>query len=150
MGFMRKALFLGTGGVSGLAGVRANSKKDRTAKATEKLARQGSPDWWRAAPKKAAPQNVATSLPAPRYRVNCPKCTGPMLAPATASIACPHCGYNLSVTPNSQPPPPTPSARPPPVNRPSSGGFGAILRRLNLTQVAENVRVILCQAQLPR
>jgi ribosomal protein L7/L12 len=37
MGFMRKALFLGTGGVSGVA-VRANSKKERTAKAAEKQA----------------------------------------------------------------------------------------------------------------
>lgn len=34
MGFMRKALFLGTGGASGLA-VKSNSKKERTAKALE-------------------------------------------------------------------------------------------------------------------
>jgi hypothetical protein len=34
MGFMRKALFLGTGGASGLV-VRANSKKERAAKAAE-------------------------------------------------------------------------------------------------------------------
>jgi hypothetical protein len=33
---MRKALFLGTGGLSGMAGVRVNSKKERTAKAAEK------------------------------------------------------------------------------------------------------------------
>jgi hypothetical protein len=39
MGFMRKALFVGTGGASGMAGVKANSKKDRTAKATEKQLR---------------------------------------------------------------------------------------------------------------
>ena len=39
MGFMRKALFLGTGGLSGVAGVKANSKKDRTAKAAEKQLR---------------------------------------------------------------------------------------------------------------
>jgi hypothetical protein len=39
MGFMRKALFLGTGGLSGMAGVRANSKKERTAKAVEKQVR---------------------------------------------------------------------------------------------------------------
>jgi len=38
MGFMRKALFVGTGGMSGLA-VRANSKKERIAKAAEKQAR---------------------------------------------------------------------------------------------------------------
>ena len=35
MGFMRKALFIGTGGASGFF-VRANSKKERTAKALEK------------------------------------------------------------------------------------------------------------------
>jgi large subunit ribosomal protein L7/L12 len=38
MGFMRKALFVSTGGLSGVA-VRANSKKERTAKAVEKQAR---------------------------------------------------------------------------------------------------------------
>jgi hypothetical protein len=35
MGFMRKALFLGTGGASGLV-VKSNSKKERSAKALEK------------------------------------------------------------------------------------------------------------------
>jgi hypothetical protein len=39
MGLMRKALFVGTGGLSGMAGVRANSKKERTAKAAEKQVR---------------------------------------------------------------------------------------------------------------
>lgn len=38
MGFMRKTLFVATGGLSGLV-VRANSKKERTAKAVEKQAR---------------------------------------------------------------------------------------------------------------
>jgi hypothetical protein len=38
MGFMRKALFVYTGGLSGLA-VKANSKKERTAKAAEKQVR---------------------------------------------------------------------------------------------------------------
>ena len=38
MGFMRKTLFLGTGGMSGLV-VKANSKKERTAKAAEKQVR---------------------------------------------------------------------------------------------------------------
>jgi hypothetical protein len=36
MGFLRKGLFVATGGVSGVAGVKANSKKERTAKALEK------------------------------------------------------------------------------------------------------------------
>jgi hypothetical protein len=35
MGLFRKATFVATGGLSGAAGVRANSKKDRTAKALE-------------------------------------------------------------------------------------------------------------------
>lgn len=38
MGFIRKATFIGTGGVSGLF-IKANSKKERTAKATEKQLR---------------------------------------------------------------------------------------------------------------
>lgn len=38
MGFMRKALFVYTGGLSGVA-VKANSKKERTAKAAEKQLR---------------------------------------------------------------------------------------------------------------
>jgi hypothetical protein len=36
MGLLRKTLFIGTGGLSGVAGVRANSKKERSAKALEK------------------------------------------------------------------------------------------------------------------
>ncbi len=36
---MRKALFVGTGGLSGAAGIKANSKKDRTAKAAEQQVR---------------------------------------------------------------------------------------------------------------
>ena len=35
MGFFRKATFVATGGLSGVAGVKANSKKERTAKASE-------------------------------------------------------------------------------------------------------------------
>jgi len=35
MGFLRKGLFVATGGVSGAAGIKANSKKERTAKALE-------------------------------------------------------------------------------------------------------------------
>ena len=38
MGFLRKALFVGTGGASGLV-VKANSKKERTAKALEQQSR---------------------------------------------------------------------------------------------------------------
>jgi hypothetical protein len=39
MGFLRKALWVGTGGVSGMAGVKANSKKARTANALEQQSR---------------------------------------------------------------------------------------------------------------
>lgn len=35
MGFLRKSLFVATGGLSGAAGIKANSKKERTAKAQE-------------------------------------------------------------------------------------------------------------------
>lgn len=38
MGYFRKGLFVATGGASGLF-VKANSKKDRTARATEKIAK---------------------------------------------------------------------------------------------------------------
>lgn len=38
MGFMRKALFVGTGGASGLA-INSNSKKERSARALEQIAR---------------------------------------------------------------------------------------------------------------
>lgn len=38
MGFLRKALFVGTGGLSGVA-IKANSKKERTAKALEEQTR---------------------------------------------------------------------------------------------------------------
>lgn len=37
MGFMRKALFIQTAGMSRVVGIRTNSKKDRSAKALEKL-----------------------------------------------------------------------------------------------------------------
>ena len=40
MGFLRKGLFVATGGLSGAAGVKANSKKERTAKALERQNRQ--------------------------------------------------------------------------------------------------------------
>lgn len=36
MGFIRKALFVGTGGASGAVGIKANSKKERIAKASER------------------------------------------------------------------------------------------------------------------
>lgn len=39
MGFMRKGLFVATGGASGMAGLKANSKKERTAKAMEQQVR---------------------------------------------------------------------------------------------------------------
>lgn len=40
MGFLRKGLFVASGGLSGAAGIKANSKKERTAKAAEAQLRQ--------------------------------------------------------------------------------------------------------------
>lgn len=39
MGFMRKTLFVSTGGMSRLAGLKLNSTEERTAKAVEKQLR---------------------------------------------------------------------------------------------------------------
>ncbi len=70
MGFMRKAFFLGTVGLSGAVGVRANSKKQRAAKAAEtqvrlqkQVIKQQAAD---AAATRAAPvaRVLATNVPA--------------------------------------------------------------------------------------
>lgn len=93
MGLIRKALFLTTPGL-----VSPNSKKQRTANKTNRLlAKQNKLLTQRrgvVAPQ--APRAVAIT---PRYRVTCPSCKGEMLAPASASIPCPHCQFNMSVTP---------------------------------------------------
>jgi DNA-directed RNA polymerase subunit RPC12/RpoP len=87
MGFMRKALFLGTGGLSGMAGVRANSKKERTAKATEKQVRLT---------KQRSSPTTRTSTER-RWKVACPECKQEFLSPLSPNIGCPHCRARLTV-----------------------------------------------------
>jgi hypothetical protein len=62
MGFLRKALFVGTGGLSGAAGVKANSKKERTAKALEKQNRLLQRQESAAAPVYARPGPISDEL----------------------------------------------------------------------------------------
>ena len=92
MGFMRKALFLGTGGLSGAAGIKANSKKERTAKALEKQVRMqkqmmNAQQATLAQPTAAIPQT---------YYANCPRCRKMLHSPA-GDIVCPRCGTTVSV-----------------------------------------------------
>jgi ssDNA-binding Zn-finger/Zn-ribbon topoisomerase 1 len=87
MGFMRKALFLGTGGLSGMAGVRANSKKERTAKATERLASQ--------ATRSTTPTRSGAGR---RWDVVCPECRETFSAPKSQNVGCPRCGTRVSVS----------------------------------------------------
>jgi hypothetical protein len=87
MGFMRKALFLGTGGLSGMAGVRANSKKERTAKATEqqvRLTRQTS-------------NTAGRTSTGRRWKVVCPECRQEFLSPKSPNIGCPACRTRVCV-----------------------------------------------------
>lgn len=87
MGFMRKALFLGTGGASGVV-VKANSKKERTAKALEKQVRLQKQQM------KAGRQTQAT----PRYNLSCPLCSAAIVAPVGRNIKCPKCRGQINVT----------------------------------------------------
>jgi Zn finger protein HypA/HybF involved in hydrogenase expression len=95
MGFMRKALFLGTGGLSGMAGVRANSKKERTAKAAEKQVRlqqrqlRGS--------RQTATSATSFVKPKTKFNVSCPHCRRHFFAPIGENIACPKCGERMDV-----------------------------------------------------
>lgn len=66
MGFMRKALFLGTGGLSGAAGIRLNSKKERTAKALETQVRLQKRAMRRQPSVARSPTAVATPPVAPK------------------------------------------------------------------------------------
>jgi hypothetical protein len=98
MGFMRKALFLGTGGVSGL-GVRANSKKERTAKAAEKqvrLQKQMLSGGKRTAVRSR--RGRAKTHAAPKYDITCPKCATVQSSPAGRHF-CPMCGFPMEVAP---------------------------------------------------
>jgi membrane protease subunit (stomatin/prohibitin family) len=96
MGFMRKALFLGTGGLSGVAGVRANSKKERTAKAAEKQVRiqqqmfRGAQQTTTSAPRRTQ-ATVAT------FRIPCVHCGQHIRVPAGKDITCLKCGQSMDV-----------------------------------------------------
>jgi len=66
MGFLRKTLWVSTGGLSGAVGVKANSKKDRTAKAAEaqlKLLKE------QAKPPAPRPSSVGRMTSADRMRI---------------------------------------------------------------------------------
>jgi hypothetical protein len=87
---MRKVLFLGTGGLSGMAGVRANSKKERTAKAAEKQVR-------------LQEQAMRPELRTPRastplkYRIACAFCGEKVPLPMGHNVPCPRCSELLDV-----------------------------------------------------
>jgi DNA-directed RNA polymerase subunit RPC12/RpoP len=111
MGFMRKALFLGTGGLSGAAGVKANSKKERTAKAAEKqlrLQKQMLKEQQRAQRTQSVPHTSAPHAPTaaadgrPRFKVKCPSCSTALVSPAGSDITCPRCHIRMVVTPQGE------------------------------------------------
>lgn len=83
MGLMRKLLLVSTAGV---APVKAESYKERSAKAAEKQLR--------------LQQQAARSATAvPTYAVTCPHCKTPLNAPAGDAIRCPKCRNTMKVTP---------------------------------------------------
>jgi large subunit ribosomal protein L7/L12 len=86
VGFMRKALFVYTGGLSGAAGIKANSKKERTAKAMEKQVRLQ---------RQILKQQA--SLAVLKVNVTCPKCSAALVSPVGDDIECPECGFRMRV-----------------------------------------------------
>jgi hypothetical protein len=93
MGFMRKALFLGTGGLSGAAGVRANSKKERTAKAAEKQVRLQKQAMGGGRARAASPSRATVAA----FRIPCVHCKQHVRVPVGEDIACPKCGQSMDV-----------------------------------------------------
>jgi DNA-directed RNA polymerase subunit RPC12/RpoP len=85
MGFLRKTVLISTGG---LAPIRANSKKDRIAKAAEKQVRL----------QQRALRQQPTAVGA-RYSVNCPRCSAALVSPAGDNIRCPKCSFRMRVWP---------------------------------------------------
>jgi rRNA maturation endonuclease Nob1 len=96
MGFMRKALFLGTGGLSGAAGIKANSKKERTAKALEKQVRLQK-QMLKA--QQAGPIAQQATVTPQLYWMNCPNCRKALRAPVSENLQCPRCGSPVSMQP---------------------------------------------------
>lgn len=90
MGLLRKTLILGSGG---LAPIKSQSYKERSAKAAEKqvkLQMQAAAEARRAA--------------TPRYNVQCPNCKAQLTAPAGDHIKCPKCRGRMKVTPRASAP----------------------------------------------
>lgn len=103
MGFLRKTLFLGTGGLSGAAGIKANSKTERAAKAAEKQVRiqkQMLKLQQQAAHTAPAGNHVRSATDRQlRYDVKCPHCSGDITAPAGDDVVCPECQRTVRITP---------------------------------------------------
>ena len=86
MGFIRKALIIGTGG---LAPVKSNSAKERTAKATERLARGSGGS--------SVTVSLGELIAAKPRSVQCPACEKDFVSPLSPNIGCPHCRARVSV-----------------------------------------------------
>ena len=105
MGFLRKTLLISTGG---LAPVKANAKKERTAKAAEKQVRlqrqmlkqqQAALNTQLAAspkPEAASRDQAADGTP---YKVRCPGCSAYLVSRPGTGIKCPKCNVEMTVTP---------------------------------------------------
>lgn len=79
MGFLRKLTIISTGG---LAPIKAESFKERTAKAAEKQLRL---------------QQQTAAAAAPKFNVTCPKCKAALVSPVGDNIECPKCGFRMRV-----------------------------------------------------
>ena len=89
MGFIRKAIVIGTGG---LAPIKGRSYAERTAKATEKQLRL---------------QKQQQAAAVPKVNVTCPKCSAALVSPVGNNIKCPKCGFRMrvwAIAPASTPP----------------------------------------------
>lgn len=105
MGFLRKTLLISTGG---LAPVKANSKKERTAKAAEKQVRlqrqmlkqqQAALNAQLAASPKPEPASRDQTGGGTRYKVRCPECSAYLVSRPGTGIKCPKCNVHMTVTP---------------------------------------------------
>jgi hypothetical protein len=85
---MRKALFVSTGGMSRVVGVRTNSKKERIAKALEKQNRM-----------MMRPARTTSQQAAPLHTVTCPSCSATVHLPFGDNQRCPSCQKPIRVFP---------------------------------------------------
>lgn len=101
MGFLRKTIIIGSGG---LAPIKANSKKERIAKASEKqvrLQQQALRLQQHTAGQIASSSSAKTNPVADgrtQYKVKCPSCSAPLVSPASSNITCPKCHVAMRVT----------------------------------------------------